>query len=79
MDGARHSLTPQCLIQGTIRRALADELLFGKLVDGARLTVDIKLSPDEKGVVSEEVMLDIQPLPKKVGKPKHESGEATAG
>jgi hypothetical protein len=29
----------QRLIQDTIRRALADELLFGRLVDGGRLTV----------------------------------------
>ncbi|MEW6098743.1 MAG: ATP-dependent Clp protease ATP-binding subunit ClpA [Pseudomonadota bacterium] len=43
----------QRLIQDTIRRALADELLFGRLVDGGRLTVDI----DDK----EEVVLDIQP------------------
>ena len=43
----------QRLIQDTIRRALADELLFGRLVDGGRLTVDI----DDKG----EVLLDIQP------------------
>jgi hypothetical protein len=31
----------QRLIQDTIRRALADELLFGRLTDGGRLTVDI--------------------------------------
>jgi hypothetical protein len=31
----------QRLIQDTIRRALADELLFGRLVDGGRLTVDM--------------------------------------
>ena len=31
----------QRLIQDTIRRALADELLFGRLIDGGRLTVDI--------------------------------------
>ena len=43
----------QRLIQDTIRRALADELLFGRLVDGGRLTVDI----DDK----DEVQLDIQP------------------
>jgi ATP-dependent Clp protease ATP-binding subunit ClpA len=53
----------QRLIQDTIRRALADELLFGRLVDGGRLTVDM----DDKG----EVMLDIQP-PKKSDKPKTE-------
>ena len=47
----------QRLIQDTIRRALADELLFGRLTEGGRLNVDI----DDK----DEVMLDIQPLPKK--------------
>ncbi|VCU71293.1 ATP-dependent Clp protease ATP-binding subunit ClpA [Pigmentiphaga humi] len=31
----------QRLIQDTIRRALADELLFGKLVSGGRVTVDV--------------------------------------
>ena len=56
----------QRLIQDTIRRALADELLFGRLVDGGRLTVDI----DDQG----EVVLDIQP-PKKSDKPR---AEATA-
>ena len=61
----------QRLIQDTIRRALADELLFGKLVDGGRLTVDI----DDKG----EVLLDIQPLPKKEGRAKPEAEEAAAG
>ena len=29
------------LIQDTIRRALADELLFGKLMNGGRVTVDV--------------------------------------
>jgi len=47
----------QRLIQDTIRKALADELLFGRLTEGGRLSVDI----DDK----EEVQLDIQPLPKK--------------
>ena len=31
----------QRLIQDTIRKALADELLFGKLVNGGRVTVDV--------------------------------------
>ncbi len=31
----------QRLIQDTIRRALADELLFGKLMSGGRVTVDV--------------------------------------
>jgi ATP-dependent Clp protease ATP-binding subunit ClpA len=53
----------QRLIQDTVRRALADELLFGRLVDGGRLTVDV----DDAG----ETVLDIQP-PKKSDKPKAE-------
>ncbi|MES2957817.1 MAG: ATP-dependent Clp protease ATP-binding subunit ClpA [Pseudomonadota bacterium] len=53
----------QRLIQDTVRRALADELLFGRLVDGGRLTVDV----DDAG----ETLLDIQP-PKKSDKPKAE-------
>jgi ATP-dependent Clp protease ATP-binding subunit ClpA len=52
----------QRLIQDTIRRALADELLFGGLVDGGRLTVDI----DAEG----KPLLDIQPARK--DKPKAE-------
>ena len=47
----------QRLIQDTIRKALADELLFGRLQDGGRLTVDL----DDK----DEVQLDITPLPKR--------------
>jgi len=50
----------QRLIQDTIRKALADELLFGRLIDGGRLEVDI----DDK----DEVLLDITPLPKKEGR-----------
>ncbi len=65
----------QRLIQDTIRRALADELLFGRLIDGGRLTVDL----DEKDESKTEVLLDIQPLPKKEGKAKPEVHEATAG
>ena len=59
----------QRLIQDTIRRALADELLFGRLIDGGRLTVDL----DDKDESKTEVLLDIQPLPKKEGKPKPEA------
>ncbi|HEV6967491.1 MULTISPECIES: ATP-dependent Clp protease ATP-binding subunit ClpA [Roseateles] len=60
----------QRLIQDTIRRALADELLFGRLVDGGRLGVDV----DDKG----ETVLDIQPnaKPSKDGKPKAEPATA---
>ena len=68
----------QRLIQDTIRRALADELLFGRLTDGGRLTVDMTITTDDKGVETGEVALDIQPLPKKEGKAKPEAQEATA-
>jgi ATP-dependent Clp protease ATP-binding subunit ClpA len=60
----------QRLIQDTIRKALADELLFGRLTDGGRLTVDFILAVDGDGG---EVKLDIQPLPKKEGKAKPEA------
>ena len=60
----------QRLIQDTIRRALADELLFGRLTEGGRLTVDL----DDK----EEVVLDIQPLPKKEGRSKPEPEEISS-
>ena len=56
-DPAMGARPMQRLIQETIRRALADELLFGRLMEGGRLTVDL----DDK----DEVILDIQPLPKK--------------
>ena len=65
----------QRLIQDTIRRALADELLFGRLQDGGRLTVDIEVKTDDKGVETSEVMLDIQPLPKKERSAKSEPAE----
>ena len=57
----------QRLIQDTIRRALADELLFGQLVEGGRLTVDV--DADGKPV------LDITPT-KKSDKPKAEPATA---
>jgi ATP-dependent Clp protease ATP-binding subunit ClpA len=60
----------QRLIQDTIRKALADELLFGKLVDGGIVTVDM----DTEGKIS----LNIQPLPKKEGKAKPEAEELAA-
>ena len=65
----------QRLIQDTIRKALADELLFGKLVDGGILTVDVEV----KEGADDKVLLDIQPLPKKDGKSKAEPEEATTG
>jgi ATP-dependent Clp protease ATP-binding subunit ClpA len=61
----------QRLIQDTIRKALADELLFGKLVDGGLLTVDV--GADDK------ITLDIQALPEKKGKIKSEPEETAAG
>ena len=39
------------LIQDTIRRALADELLFGRLANGGKVTIDVD--------VDGKVMLDI--------------------
>ena len=66
----------QRLIQDTIRRALADELLFGRLVDGGRLTVDVE-TPEGGG--EPQVKLDIQPMPKKDRKAEPaEPEEATA-
>ncbi|MDR2128843.1 MAG: ATP-dependent Clp protease ATP-binding subunit ClpA [Burkholderiaceae bacterium] len=47
----------QRLIQDTIRKALADELLFGRLTEGGRLSVDLD--------ASDQVLLDITPLSKK--------------
>jgi ATP-dependent Clp protease ATP-binding subunit ClpA len=54
------------LIQDTIRRALADELLFGKLVNGGRVDVDV----DEKG----EVTLEFPPSDSGDA-PRREQGE----
>lgn len=47
--------------------------------DGGRLTVDMKVTTDDKGVETGEVVLDIHPLPKKEGKAKPEPQEAAAG
>jgi ATP-dependent Clp protease ATP-binding subunit ClpA len=58
----------QRLIQDTIRRALADELLFGRLTDGGRLTVSL----DD----ADEVRLDIEPRNNKSDKPKAEPATA---
>ncbi len=63
----------QRLIQDTIRRALADELLFGRLTEGGRLTVDLDDTDESKT----EVLLDIQPLSKKEGKSKPEPQAVT--
>jgi ATP-dependent Clp protease ATP-binding subunit ClpA len=66
----------QRLIQDTIRRALADELLFGRLTEGGRLTVDLDTDVADK--TKTEVKLDIQPLPKKDKHAKAEPEEAAA-
>ena len=47
----------QRLIQDTIRKALADELLFGGLVRGGRLTVDWDAAAKDG---AGDVLLDIQ-------------------
>lgn len=64
----------QRLIQDTIRKALADELLFGRLTDGGRLTVDMD--------ANDEVLLDISANPKKESRASRsepaEPEEATA-
>jgi ATP-dependent Clp protease ATP-binding subunit ClpA len=60
----------QRLIQDTIRKALADELLFGKLVDGGIVTVDVD--------AEDKITLDMQPLPKKEGKAKPETEEVAS-
>ena len=54
----------QRLIQDTIRKALADELLFGRLTQGGRLTVDIL----EDG----QIHLDIQTQSNKDGRNRQE-------
>jgi ATP-dependent Clp protease ATP-binding subunit ClpA len=45
------------LIQDTIRRALADELLFGKLASGGRVTIDV----DDKNQVTLDIAQSAQP------------------
>ena len=46
------------LIQDTVRRALADELLFGRLANGGRVTIDV----DDNGQVTLEIaQSDAQP------------------
>ena len=63
-DPAMGARPMQRLIQDTIRRSLADELLFGRLVDGGRLEVDWDAEANEgKG----DVILEITPLPKPEG------------
>ena len=68
-DPAMGARPMQRLIQDTIRRSLADELLFGRLVDGGRLEVDWdEQAGDGKG----DVVLDITPSVKPESKPEPE-------
>ena len=65
-DPAMGARPMQRLIQDTIRRSLADELLFGRLTDGGRLEVEWDAEANEgKG----DVVLDITPLPKPESEP----------
>ncbi|WP_288639394.1 ATP-dependent Clp protease ATP-binding subunit ClpA [uncultured Comamonas sp.] len=67
-DPAMGARPMQRLIQDTIRRSLADELLFGRLVDGGRLEVDWNPDANEgKG----DVVLDITPLPEAASEPEY--------
>src|SRR6266567_1683710 len=49
------------LIQDTIRRALADELLFGKLANGGKVTVDIDANGKITLAFSEEKLPEVAP------------------
>ena len=64
------------LIQETIRKALADELLFGKLVSGGKVTVDLE---DEGAVGNEDAKVRLTvhegEEPKSDGKPADETVE----
>jgi ATP-dependent Clp protease ATP-binding subunit ClpA len=48
------------LIQDTVRKALADELLFGKLVGGGKVTIDI--GPDGKIRLAFEENKEAEPV-----------------
>jgi ATP-dependent Clp protease ATP-binding subunit ClpA len=63
---ARHGFDPLMgarpmarLIQDTIRSALADELLFGRLANGGRITVDIGEDGKVKLVFEEEAVAEV--------------------
>jgi ATP-dependent Clp protease ATP-binding subunit ClpA len=49
------------LIQDTIRKALADELLFGRLLNGGKVTVDVEA--DEKIVLRFDEPAEAPPAP----------------
>ncbi|MFC3339125.1 ATP-dependent Clp protease ATP-binding subunit ClpA [Paracandidimonas soli] len=71
-DPAMGARPMQRLIQDTIRRALADELLFGRLVSGGSVTVDLDeaskvvLRFDDKDGGSAQKPASIQPEPELV-------------
>jgi ATP-dependent Clp protease ATP-binding subunit ClpA len=46
------------LIQDTIRKALADELLFGRLLNGGKVSVDVETKPDG----TEDIKLEFPPV-----------------
>ena len=48
------------LIQDTIRKALADELLFGKLTNGGRVTIDI--GSDDKIRLDFDEAKEVEPV-----------------
>ena len=49
------------LIQDTIRKALADELLFGKLVNGGKVAIDID-DDDKITLAIEEAPEEAEPV-----------------
>jgi ATP-dependent Clp protease ATP-binding subunit ClpA len=49
------------LIQDTIRKALADELLFGRLTNGGRVTIDLE-GDDKVKLVFEEAPAEAEPV-----------------
>jgi ATP-dependent Clp protease ATP-binding subunit ClpA len=61
-DPAMGARPMQRLIQDCIRRALADELLFGKLVEGGHVVVDVEgEAPHEKVVLRFPEVPDVMP------------------
>ena len=49
------------LIQDTIRKALADELLFGRLASGGKVTIDVSEDDKVKLVFIEEAKQPEEP------------------
>ena len=49
------------LIQDTIRKALADELLFGRLVNGGKVTIDLDDADKVTLTFEEEAPKEIEP------------------